>query len=307
MLFKKTGKNGNIKEPVMFDRIIVIGAGTVARKCAKLLRKKDIDILFIESENSDSLSAQNFCNRNNINYVQFSKDKLTEFFSKIVEKTLIISASNRYLFPSLILSKPNIKVINYHGALSPKYPGRNAEAWAIYNGDKNGGITWHYVVKEVDAGDIIIQETVPIGIETTSFSLLREYSKLAIVAFNKIINSVLNETAFVVEQVSSERHPIRYSWHIPNNGELNLDWNESKMSEFLRAMDYGPLSILGEPFFNYQGKKYEFSKYEINAKPETGPLPEIELSELSLLIKKQNCNIKLSQLKILKKLCSAHK
>ena len=282
----------------MFDQVIVIGVGTVACKCAKLLREKNIEVLFIESLNENSLSSKNFCHKNNINYYRLYKSELTKHLTSLDKKTLIISVSNRYLFPLSVLSKKNIKIINYHGALLPKYPGRNAEAWAIYNGEENGGITWHYVVKEVDAGDIIMQKTSPITFKTTSLSLLRDYSKLAFLAFCQIIHSVLEDTAIVVQQKSNERQPVKYSWQIPNDGELNLDWNENTISAFLRAMDYGPLAVLGNPFFIYEGKKYEFSKYQIIEKSEAGFSLKIKFCETSLVIKGENYDFFLSDFKI---------
>lgn len=47
--------------------------------------------------------------------------------------------------------------INVHGALLPKYRGMHSTFWAIMNGEKELGITYHMVNAYMDAGDILAQ------------------------------------------------------------------------------------------------------------------------------------------------------
>jgi len=47
--------------------------------------------------------------------------------------------------------------INVHGALLPKYRGMHSTFWAIMNGEKELGITYHMVNPYMDAGDILAQ------------------------------------------------------------------------------------------------------------------------------------------------------
>ncbi|WP_318643096.1 formyltransferase family protein [Flavobacterium ardleyense] len=288
-----------LKESSKFEKIIVIGVGTVATNCAKLLKEKNLDLLFIESRNDNSAFAKNFCEKNNIEYVQLDKEALTNFFLNLDQNTLIISVSNRYLFPASILSKSNIKVINYHGALLPKYPGRNAEAWAIYSNDTTAGITWHYVVEVVDAGAIITQKAIAITTKTTSFSLLRIFSKIAFEAFSEIIDNVLLDEVTAIQQHNTERQSINYSWQKPNNGQLDLGWNSEQLSAFLRAMDYGPLEVLGLPFVLYQNVKYEFSNYKIAEECSSSNDTNVKLENNELVVIVNGFKITLSNLKVI--------
>mgnify|MGYP002858412674 CR=1 FL=1 len=195
------------------------------------------------------------------------KQKLTEHLNALTKQTLIVSASNRYLFPKEIIEKENLTIINYHGALLPHYPGRNAECWTIYDGNNQGGLTWHLVTPEVDAGDILIQKTTEITDKTTSFSLLRTYSNLAIEGFCEILPIVLSGEINPQRQ-AGEREQVRYSWMKPNDGILNTEWDYRQISYFLRAMDYGPLEVMGRPKIVIDCKEYSIKRYVLQSEGE---------------------------------------
>lgn len=54
------------------------------------------------------------------------------------------------------------RLINIHPSLLPKYPGLKTHQRALDAGDAEAGCTVHYVVPEMDAGEIIGQARVPI-------------------------------------------------------------------------------------------------------------------------------------------------
>lgn len=53
-----------------------------------------------------------------------------------------------------LLSVPNIGIINVHPGILPEYRGCSAVEWALYNNDEVGA-TCHFVVEEIDRGDMI--------------------------------------------------------------------------------------------------------------------------------------------------------
>jgi len=61
--------------------------------------------------------------------------------------------------------------LNLHGSLLPKYRGRAPVNWAILNGETETGATLHYMVAKPDAGPIVAQERVPIGIDDTALAV----------------------------------------------------------------------------------------------------------------------------------------
>jgi folate-dependent phosphoribosylglycinamide formyltransferase PurN len=53
-------------------------------------------------------------------------------------------------------------MINIHPSLLPKYKGLHAVEQALKSGDDMTGVTVHYVNEQLDGGEIIMQQTVPI-------------------------------------------------------------------------------------------------------------------------------------------------
>ncbi len=270
----------------IYKKIYVIGSGAVANSCALCVKKAGEVVELIESRPATVPTCKQFCEKQGIVYQQFSGDVLKEYLLALNEPTLIISAANRYLFPKEVVEKNNITIVNYHGALLPKHPGRNAEAWAIYEGDKEAGITWHYVVPDVDAGSILIQKTTPITEQTTSFTLLRINSKLVMEGFEEILPGLLAGT--LTGTMQTERHDIHYSWMKPNDGVLDLNWDAEKISAFLRAMDYGMLQTMGEPQVVFCGDTYSVTKYKIQPKPMKGNMTRFDQGSRTLTLQKDN-------------------
>ncbi len=56
----------------------------------------------------------------------------------------------------------NIKAINIHPSLLPLFKGKDAIKRSFYSGMDKGGVTIHFVTSEMDSGEIILQESVPI-------------------------------------------------------------------------------------------------------------------------------------------------
>jgi len=264
-------------------KAIVIGSGSIAQNCLLSLIKSDFETYVFEFSKENVSNLALFCKRIGINYALFNdKTQLINAFLEIDQKTLVVSASNRFLFPKNVIQNEYLEIINYHSSLLPKYPGRNAEAWSIYEGEQVSGITWHKVTIEVDSGDIIIQSDARITENTTSFSLLKEFNKLAILAFEKIIGDYQNNGIEYFKQLEYKKDNLKYSWMKPNNGILDLSWSEQKISQFLRAYNYGIFKNLGdfEVFgFPNQSKFYEYfihNKQDFVAKFENYQLIERE-------------------------------
>lgn len=75
------------------------------------------------------------------------------------------------ILPNELLAIPPRGTINLHPSLLPRYRGAAPIQWAVMNGDKVTGVTTFLVERRVDAGDILCQETVPIGPEETAGEL----------------------------------------------------------------------------------------------------------------------------------------
>ena len=67
--------------------------------------------------------------------------------------------------PQEALDVARLGAVNWHPALLPRHRGPIPFAWALREGDKEFGITWHRMDAELDTGPILAQGTVPIDDE----------------------------------------------------------------------------------------------------------------------------------------------
>lgn len=102
-----------------------------------------------------------------IDHKRFGKDR--EAFEREIDMELgaraidivALAGFMRVLTPFFVRSWAG-RLVNIHPSLLPKYPGTKTHERALEAGDSEHGATVHFVVEEVDAGEIIGQATMPI-------------------------------------------------------------------------------------------------------------------------------------------------
>ena len=120
-----------------------------------------------------------------------------EAFS-IVERLapeLIVVAAYGKILPEDILNFPQYGSINVHSSLLPKYRGAAPINWAILDGETETGVSIMYMAKELDAGDVILQKTTPIGPEEDALSLTIRLAELGAEALSETVTALGNGTA----------------------------------------------------------------------------------------------------------------
>jgi phosphoribosylglycinamide formyltransferase-1 len=75
---------------------------------------------------------------------------------------LIVLAGFMRILGSEFVSHFAGRIINIHPSLLPKYPGINTHQRVLEAGDKEHGVTVHFVTEDLDGGPIIAQEHVPV-------------------------------------------------------------------------------------------------------------------------------------------------
>jgi len=67
------------------------------------------------------------------------------------------------MLPELVWNMPPMGSVNLHGSLLPQYRGAAPINWAVINGEKETGVTTFKLKHEIDTGDILLQQSFPIG------------------------------------------------------------------------------------------------------------------------------------------------
>lgn len=241
-----------------FNKIVFIGGTNLLYSCADIVLKEMGKMNMTVFDISSNILKRE--RHRGYKIITGNKTMLMDFLRNEQEKCLVFSIMNPYIIESDIVTKNNLVIINLHHGLLPLHPGRNAEAWAIYDEDQYGGFTWHIVSTGIDDGDIILQKKYPIDLKTTSLKLLKICGEGA----KKTITDVLNmkKSEYIKQSINNDRQ-THYAKEIPNDGFLNIDWNISKIVHFLNAMDYGILFTLGNPKIRYDNVEYKAIRWKI--------------------------------------------
>lgn len=272
----------------VYKQIYIIGSGQLAYDCALICKKYIDNVKVFELKVTESTVLEKLCEKSQISYIAVRSASLTEYLKKEKCPTLIVSAASIYLVPEEIIGMDNYTIINWHNALLPKHKGRNAEVWAIYEGDATTGVTWHHITGQIDGGDILCQEEIAITENTTAMSLYRQQISLGKEMFESFCENLLRGACGACKQVDSGEESMHFSKQKPNGGFLDLTWDIHKISRFLRAMDYGSLLLLGKMKIRVQDKIYEFYRYKIKMAEESIKQREVIVEEGVLAIKEND-------------------
>jgi folate-dependent phosphoribosylglycinamide formyltransferase PurN len=79
-----------------------------------------------------------------------------------------------------VFQLPRLGTLNLHQGLTPYYRGGPSAFWELFDGESCGGVTVHFVAADVDAGDIVLQESVPLTYDYDTYGIdfeafLRDY------------------------------------------------------------------------------------------------------------------------------------
>lgn len=173
----------------------------------------------------------------------------------VINSDLFVSVSYDQIFNSKSLMIPEMGIINCHAGKLPFYRGRNVLNWALINGEKEFGITVHYIDEGVDTGDIILQEVFPISDNDDYQSLLTRASDGCALLVRDSVQLLLNGTATRTKQ--SDIHPTGSYASRRREGDELIHWGLSSREVFnfcraLSAPGPGARSVLRDAVVTVQ-------------------------------------------------------
>jgi methionyl-tRNA formyltransferase len=84
---------------------------------------------------------------------------------------LIVANNWRTWLPPSVFELPRHGTLNIHDSLLPAYAGFSPIIWALLNDEPAVGVTAHMMDGELDAGDIVLQQSVEVGPKDTATDL----------------------------------------------------------------------------------------------------------------------------------------
>lgn len=143
---------------------------------------------------------------------------------------LLFAVSWRYMIPPTLYRRARLGAFVFHDSLLPEYRGFSPTVWAMINGEKQTGVTLFHMAEAVDAGDIVDQQSVPIGDEETIATVLDRVTHTYLALLERNITQLLSETVQGTPQdhmratYTCRRHPTdnEIDWTRPAGDIHNL-------------------------------------------------------------------------------------
>jgi phosphoribosylglycinamide formyltransferase-1 len=187
----------------MKKRIVIFasGSGTNAQNVIRYFQQGEIaEVVLVLTNKKDAKVIERAKNLN-VESLFFNKSELLDEKGvlqvlKDINPDLIVLAGFLLKFPESILNNFHNRVINLHPALLPKYGGKgmyghHVHQAVIEKGEKETGITIHYVNENYDEGKIIFQKSTPLSDRDTPETVAEKIHQLEYKYFPKVIESVL--------------------------------------------------------------------------------------------------------------------
>jgi len=186
-----------------------------------------------------------------------------------LQPELIVVAAYGKILPEDILNYPKYGSINVHSSLLPKYRGAAPINWAILNDEKETGVSIMYMVKELDAGDVLHVLKTEIGAEEDLPSLWARLSDLGAQALAETLPMLENGTAVRTPQDESQ---VTYASMLSR--EMSpIDWNKSA-----RAIDCQVRGLIPWPCATAEIAGTRFKVYRTAPGQSTNKAPGTVLS-----------------------------
>ncbi|GAJ25276.1 methionyl-tRNA formyltransferase [Liquorilactobacillus sucicola DSM 21376 = JCM 15457] len=162
---------------------------------------------------------------------------------------LIVTAAFGQFLPDKLIKATKIGAINVHGSLLPKYRGGAPVQYAIMNGEEKTGVTIIYMIKKMDAGDMLAQAELPIT-ETDDTGTI--FEKMSVLGRDLLLKTIPRLIAGKIQAQLQNEAEVTFSPIIsPEQEELFLNQTAQELDWKIRALRPTP----GAYFKKFNGKR----------------------------------------------------
>ncbi|MXV16190.1 methionyl-tRNA formyltransferase [Hufsiella ginkgonis] len=158
------------------------------------------------------------------------------------------------MLPEVVWKMPPMGTINLHGSLLPQYRGAAPINWAIINGERETGVTTFMLSHEIDTGDILAAERIPIGDTETAGEL---HDRMMVIGAKLLVSSVNDIAGGKITQLSqdvliSENSGMELN-HAPKlfKEDCLIDWRSPAKATFDKIRGLSPFPTA---YIEFRGK-----------------------------------------------------
>lgn len=180
------------------------GSGSNAENIIRFFAEKHkIEVVLVVSSRSDAFVLDR-AERFNVPSCVLTREDMNNFPDKVMsilkeyQVDFIVLAGYLLKVPDYLIDAFPNAIINIHPALLPKYGGKgmygdNVHKAVVEAGDKESGITIHYVNEHYDEGQIIFQASCEVLPTDTFSDVARKVHELEYAHFPQVIERILSK------------------------------------------------------------------------------------------------------------------
>ncbi|MEV8533408.1 methionyl-tRNA formyltransferase [Streptomyces sp. NPDC051211] len=242
-------------------RVVMFGYQTWGHRTLQALLDSEHDVVMVVTHpKSDhayekiwSDSVADLAAEHNVPVLIRNRPDDEELFTRLkeAEPDIIVANNWRTWIPPRIFGLPKYGTLNVHDSLLPKYAGFSPLIWALINGETEVGVTAHMMDDTLDAGDIVLQQAVPVGPTDTTTDLFHKTCDLiAPVTVGALARIAAGETEFTPQDRSQASF-----FHKRAEEDIRIDWNWS--AEELERLVRAQSAPYPSAFTYHKGRRLE--------------------------------------------------
>lgn len=159
-----------------------------------------------------------------------------------LQPDVIVVACFSHIFPLTLLQLPRYGCLNLHPSLLPAYRGPLPLFWMARQGERQAGVTLHFLDEGLDTGDIVAQTAFawPDGISLADLErrCADEGAQLLLVAMQQ-----LAQGGELPRRPQPSEGRSYFSWPSVEDFHIPTDWEAQRAFNFLRLASDWPLMI----------------------------------------------------------------
>lgn len=240
----------------MRERIVFMGTASFSLAVLKMLIEEDYNIVGVVTQPDRYVGRKKVLTMPDVKVEALKYDipviqpaRIKEDYQEVADlkPDLIITAAYGQIVPQAVLDIPRLGCINVHASLLPLYRGGAPVHQAIIDGQEKTGVTIMYMVKKMDAGDMIAQKEIPILEEDTVGILYDRLSDLGAKLLKETLPDILKGTN---QRIPQDENLVTYAPTLSREDE-RLDWNMSARQVYNKVRGTNPWP---GSYTTYQGK-----------------------------------------------------
>jgi methionyl-tRNA formyltransferase len=186
-------------------------------------------------------AVKQYAEEKGLTILQPEKLKNPEFLKSLqaLQAHLQVVVAFRML-PESVWNMPPMGTVNVHGSLLPQYRGAAPINWAIINGESFTGVTTFKLKHEIDTGDILLSERIPITEDETAGELHDRMKATGAALLVKTVDGLIAGTLHETPQPETMNGaPLQHAPKIFTD-TCKIDWTQSAAAIHNRIRGLSP-------------------------------------------------------------------